>query len=264
MDSSSKKLSASAKAFSPRRAHPRAYYPRSMPLSRPVHYGRYYSEMIDLERERIRAKIAVLQHEEEFRRFKKFRQEKQHKQKIKPKKKATSAAKPPSRGFKSKQKKINIVFESLAKKFRETGLLREEVHRSYETTRVHAKTFDGLVILTEALDRVIDDKEIEIIEIGFHKSMKNKYQQKGILVYIKVGSQDQVDRLFEIYNSYGRDLKDHAIAVTKEEREKLQAMKDAKAAALAEEAGVAGKDTTGVEPVAEVETNAVGIKAVWK
>lgn len=249
-----KQLSASAPAFSPRRALPRAYPPRPT-MSRPF-YGRFYSEMIDLERERIRAKIAAIHHEEEVRRYKQMqfqRKERSEKMKIKNQQLGNNQG----RGFKSKQKKINIVFDSLVTKFSKTPYLREEVDRSYETCRVHAKTYDGLMVLTDALDRVLNDPKIEMFEIGFHKSMKNKFQQKGILVYIKVGSQDQVERLFEIYNSYGRNLKDHAIAVTKEERAKLQAMKDAIKEA---EAKTSDEPEAEVEAAAEVETHALGIK----
>merc|ERR1712096_493534 len=78
-------------------------------------------------------------------------------------------------------------------------------------------------IIEAALDKVMADDMIEMQEIGFHKSMKNKYQQKGILVYIKVGSAKQVQRLFKIYDSFNGHLKDHAIAVSKEEREKMVA-----------------------------------------
>lgn len=254
MSQKTKGLNASAKAFSPRQASARAY--RRRPLS-PMFYGRYYSEMMDLERERIRAKIAQIHHEEEIRRYKQMHRESKRSQRAeKVKVEKAASTKNQGRGFKSKQKKINIVFDDLVNKFSATGLLREEVHRSYETTRVHAKTFDGLMILTEALNRVTKDDKIEIKEIGFHKSMKNKYQQKGILVYIKVGSQGEVERLFDIYNSYGHNLKDHAIAVTKEERAKLQAMKDA----MKESSEVDAKDNAQVaENAAEVETAAVRI-----
>lgn len=126
------------------------------------------------------------------------------------------------RGFKSKQKKINNVYQNLIRKFAQTNYLKEEVDRSYETCRVHAKTWDGLNVIEKALDEILAEESIEIQEIGFHKSMKNKYQQKGILVYIKVASGNQVESVFDIYNSYGRHLKDHAIAVSKEEREKLR------------------------------------------
>jgi len=130
------------------------------------------------------------------------------------------------RGFKTKQKKINVVYNNLVEKFGKTPYLKAEVDRSYETSRVHAKTWDGLNIIEEALEKVVSDETIEMKEIGFHKSMKNKYQQKGILVYIKVGTQKQVQRLFEIYNSYNGHLKDHAIAVSKEEREKMVSLQD--------------------------------------
>jgi hypothetical protein len=254
MSQNTKGLNASAEAFSPRRASARAY--RRRPLS-PMFYGRYYSEMMDLERERIRAKIAQLHHEEEIRRYQQMHRDNKRTQRAEKKKtKKIASNNYQLRGFKSKQNKINVVFDDLVEKFRATGLLREEVHRSYETTRVHAKTFAGLMILNEALNRVTNDDKIEIKEIGFHKSMKNKYQQKGILVYIKVGSQDEVERLFDIYNSYGHNLKDHAIAVTKEERAKLQSMKDE----LKESSEADAKDNAQVaENAAEVETAAVRI-----
>lgn len=130
------------------------------------------------------------------------------------------------RGFKTKQKKINVVYNNLVERFGKTPFLKQEVDRSYETSRVHAKTWDGLNIIEKALEQVMNDPEIQMQEIGFHKSMKNKYQQKGILVYIKVSSQKQVQKLFKIYDSFDGHLKDHAIAVSKEEREKMIAQNE--------------------------------------
>lgn len=156
------------------------------------------------------------------------------------------------RGFKTKQKKISIVYNNLVKRFSQTPYLKEEVERSHETSRVHAKTWDGLNIIERALDKVLADDIIEIEAIGFHISMKNKYQQKGILIYIKVGSAKQVQRLFEIYDSFNGHLKDHAIAVSKEEREKMVAQQS-KSVEETEES-----ETDGT-PCAEVEKKSTPI-----
>jgi len=131
------------------------------------------------------------------------------------------AMKSQGRGFKSKQKKITQVYNRLVEKFSKTEFLQTEVTRSYETSRVHAKTWHGLDCIEKALDRICEDDRIKLKEIGFHKSMKNKYQQKGILVYIRVETDEQVKILFNIYNSYDGHLKDHAVAISKEERENV-------------------------------------------
>lgn len=162
---------------------------------------------------RVRAKIAEA--------FRKDRLYKRYVGKPKETDSSKKRLKSQGRGFKSKQIKINVVYQNLIEKFEKTDYLKPEVERTHQTSRVHAKTWDGLNLIERALDEVLVDESIEICEIGFHKSMKNKYQQKGILVYLKVGSQAQVERLFDIYNSFGRHLKDHAIAVSKEERVKI-------------------------------------------
>lgn len=199
----------------------RRYRVESQPRSHYDYVSQDYFDpwnFVSYERERrVRAKIAqAIRKDELMHRY--FPKNKYEAESSHSKKKLKSQG----RGFKSKQKKINVVYHNLIRKFSETGYLKEEVDRSYETCRVHAKTWDGLNVIEKALEDILNDESVDLKEIGFHKSMKNKYQQKGILVYIKVGSTEQVERLFDIYNSFGRHLKDHAIAVSKEEREKLR------------------------------------------
>lgn len=119
------------------------------------------------------------------------------------------------RGFKSKQRKVETIYTDLVKAYEKTSIYLPEVTRGRSTVRVHAKTYDGLNCIQKALQKIEETEELSMDEIGFHVSMKNRYQKKGILIYIRFCEEKHVPKCFEIYDSFGGHLKDHAIALSK-------------------------------------------------
>jgi len=98
------------------------------------------------------------------------------------------------------------------KKYEKTSIYLPEVTRGKSTVRVHVKTYDGLNCIKKALKKIEETEELLMDEIGFHVSMKNRYQKKGILIYIRFCEEEHVQKCFEIYDSFGGHLKDHALA----------------------------------------------------
>jgi len=100
--------------------------------------------------------------------------------------------------WRSKQNKIDIVHGEVQKRFEEGGLWTEEQLRGADTVRTHVKTFQGLVRIHHALDRVLNSG-VEILKFAAPISMKNKWQKKGFIVYIKLAHQEEVETITDIF-----------------------------------------------------------------
>jgi hypothetical protein len=92
----------------------------------------------------------------------------------------------------------------------------DEVLRGYDTVRVHVKTYDGLKKIREALTEVEEHPEIDLYRIATPISMKNKFQKKGFIVYLKLENPSQVPAVQSIFAKYP-EYKKCDVALPKEQ-----------------------------------------------
>jgi len=116
----------------------------------------------------------------------------------------------PKRKFphRSKQIRIKEVHDEVAAYFNAKGLYafsETEVLRGEDTCRVHVKTYKGLNEILEVLKEVYEHPKVELKRIATPISMKNRYQQKGFIVYMKLASTKQVPIVQNIFEKY-KDL----------------------------------------------------------
>jgi len=114
--------------------------------------------------------------------------------------------------YRSKQKKIDRVHKNISQKFSELGLFaaEKELVRGDDCLRIHVKNFNGLNEITEALNG-IPDEGITISRLAAVYSKKNKYQHKGLIFYLRLGSIEERERCEE-YLAQFTNLKQIAVA----------------------------------------------------
>jgi len=119
--------------------------------------------------------------------------------------------------YRSKQKKIDRTHRSIQEKFSALGLFarERELVRGDDTLRIHVKTFDGLTDIQAALNEIHNHMDIEIRRVAAVFSKKNRFQKKGFIVYLKVGSVAQVDACLRLLERYSETLRNIAIARSK-------------------------------------------------
>merc|ERR1719159_771045 len=120
-------------------------------------------------------------------------------------------------GYRSKQRKIDRTHRNIQEKFSALGLFarERELVRGDDTLRIHVKTFEGLTDIQTALTEIHNHKEIEICRVAAVFSKKNRFQKKGFIVYLKVGSVAQVDACLRLLERYSETLRNVAIARAK-------------------------------------------------
>eukprot|EP00494_Astrolonche_serrata_P030676 UN30944 len=116
----------------------------------------------------------------------------------------------PKRKFphRSKQVRIQEVHDEVAQFFNPLGLYafsETEVLRGEDTCRVHVKTYQGLNQILDVLKEVYEHPKIELKRIATPISMKNRYQKKGFIVYMKLANTNQVPLVQAIFEEY-KDL----------------------------------------------------------
>jgi len=116
----------------------------------------------------------------------------------------------PKRKFahRSKQNCINSVFEDIKTHFEPLGIYADgetEVLRGEDTCRVHVKNYAGLKKILDVLKEVYDHKKITLKRMATCISMKNKFQKKGFIVYMKLADVSQVPLVQEIFSKF-KDL----------------------------------------------------------
>jgi len=118
----------------------------------------------------------------------------------------------------SKQMKILEVHASLAEEYTARGLYadEEEVLRGEDTVRAHVKTFQGLNKIKEVLDEVHQCPDVTVRRIATPFSMKNKFQKKGFIVYLKLGSPEEVPAVQAVFARYSEYFKKCDVALPKE------------------------------------------------
>merc|ERR1711997_663268 len=87
----------------------------------------------------------------------------------------------------------------------------------------HVKTYRGLNKIHEPLTDIENSPEITVRKIATPFSMKNKYQKKGFIVYIKLASEDMVPIVQSIFAEYAEWFPKCDIALTKEAKLALEA-----------------------------------------
>jgi len=120
-------------------------------------------------------------------------------------------------GYRSKQRKIDRTHRNIQEKFSSLGLFaaERELVRGDDTLRIHVKTFEGLTDIQTALTEIHNHKEIEIVRVAAVFSKKNRFQKKGFIVYLKVGSVAEIDTCMRLLKRYNNSLRNIAIARAK-------------------------------------------------
>lgn len=123
----------------------------------------------------------------------------------------------------SKQIRIDEVHEELRVKYSKMGLYAgdDEVLRGFDTVRVHVKTFHALNEIKFPLQDIENDRRVQILKIATPFSMKNRYQKKGFIVYLKLASSNQVEIVQSIFAKYKQHFAKCDIALRKEDKEKM-------------------------------------------
>lgn len=118
----------------------------------------------------------------------------------------------------SKQMKILEVHASLAEEYTARGLYadEDEVLRGEDTVRAHVKTFQGLNKIKDVLDEVHNCPDVTVRRIATPFSMKNKFQKKGFIVYLKLGSPAEVPAVQAVFARYSEYFKKCDVALPKE------------------------------------------------
>jgi len=120
----------------------------------------------------------------------------------------------------SKQVRIMEVHAQLKEKFTAKGLYAsdDEVLRGFDTVRVHVKTYHALNQIERPLNDVEKHPYVKILKIATPFSMKNKFQKKGFIVYLKLAHVDMVEIVQEIFSHYKEDFPKCDVALKKEDK----------------------------------------------
>lgn len=124
----------------------------------------------------------------------------------------------------SKQERILKVHEELRVKYTAKGLYagNDEVLRGFDTVRVHVKTFHALNEVYFPLEDVENHPRIEINRIATPFSMKNRFQKKGFIVYLKLKTPEMVPLVQEIFAKYEKHFPKCDLALKKEDKIAMQ------------------------------------------
>lgn len=112
-------------------------------------------------------------------------------------------------GYRSKQNKIDEVYASLICKYVSQQILvsENEVIRGPDVIRLHVKKYDALCTINDALNAVESADDMKIVAVSVPLSMKNSFQKKGFLVYIKLERIDMVKRAQAILATFPKFTK---------------------------------------------------------
>jgi len=118
----------------------------------------------------------------------------------------------------SKQIRILEVHASLKEENTARGLYadEDEVLRGEDTVRAHVKTFQGLNKIKDVLDEVHKCPDVTVRRIATPFSMKNKFQKKGFIVYLKLASPSEVPAVQAVFARYSEYFKKCDVALPKE------------------------------------------------
>jgi hypothetical protein len=139
--------------------------------------------------------------------------------------KTEAPAKPANKKFRhrSKQMRILEVHAKLKEEYTAKGLYAgdDEVLRGFDTVRVHVKTYKALNRIECPLNDVEKHPEIEVLKIATPFSMKNRFQKKGFIVYLKLASDAMVPLVQDIFSRYKEDFAKCDVALKKEDKQRM-------------------------------------------
>jgi hypothetical protein len=117
----------------------------------------------------------------------------------------------------SKQEKIMEVYNRIQRKYAAQGVYagEHEVLRGADTVRVHVKTFKGLDKIEAALQEVDDCPDVRLRKLATPFSMKNRFQKKGFIVYLRLTSPDMVDSVKAVFKKYEEFFRKCDVAMPK-------------------------------------------------
>jgi len=123
----------------------------------------------------------------------------------------------------SKQERIEQVHAEVKEKYTALNLYarEDEVLRGFDTVRVHVKTYRGLNVIKQPLDMIMESPYVNVKKIATPFSMKNKFQKKGFIVYLKLASEDQVETVQGIFKQFEEYFPKCDIALKKEDKQRL-------------------------------------------
>jgi len=127
---------------------------------------------------------------------------------------ATLSEKPVAkRPHRSKQMKITKVHTEVKENCVRKNIFADEreVLRGPDVLRIHVKTWEGLDLIQEVLDEV--ESEVAIAKITLPFSMKNKFQKKGFICYLKVQNEESVPIVQGIFGKYPEAFKKCDVAL---------------------------------------------------
>jgi len=129
----------------------------------------------------------------------------------------------------SKQTRILEVHQKLKEEYTAKGLYAgdDEVLRGFDTVRVHVKTYKALNRIECPLNDVEKHPAVEVLKIATPFSMKNRFQKKGFIVYLKLASVDMVPIVQEIFSHYKEDFAKCDVALKKEDKLALDRAREA-------------------------------------
>merc|ERR1719420_1146132 len=127
----------------------------------------------------------------------------------------------------SKQERIEQVHQEVKEKYTALGLYaaEDEVLRGFDTIRVHVKTYRGLNVINQPLDKIMSCPHVDVLKIATPFSMKNKFQKKGFIVYLKLADPSQVPIVQSLFAEYAEFFPKCDIALKKEDKLRLDAEK---------------------------------------
>jgi hypothetical protein len=127
----------------------------------------------------------------------------------------------------SKQVRIMEVHQKLKEEYTAKGLYadEDEVLRGFDTVRVHVKTYKALNRIECPLNDVEKHPGVKVLKIATPFSMKNRFQKKGFIVYLKLAHVDMVPIVREIFSHYKEDFAKCDIALKKEDKVALDKAK---------------------------------------
>merc|ERR1719230_279321 len=127
----------------------------------------------------------------------------------------------------SKQVRIMEVHQKLKEEYTAKGLYadEDEVLRGFDTVRVHVKTYKALNRIECPLNDVEKHPHVQVLKIATPFSMKNRFQKKGFIVYLKLAHVDMVPIVREIFSHYKEDFAKCDIALKKEDKVALDKAK---------------------------------------
>jgi hypothetical protein len=76
------------------------------------------------------------------------------------------------------------------------------VLRGEDTVRLHVKKYDALDKIQTAICAVEAEPDLEISQVSIPMSMKNKFQKKGFLVYLKMKDESMIEKVKAIFKDY--------------------------------------------------------------